>query len=76
MIATEFLDWMYDHVWNEKKVRLDVLSHNEEAIVFYKAYGFRAEVATRSDRWAMRIKEIRGMRNYAEIVDLINAESS
>ena len=67
---------MYDHVWNEKKVRLDVLSHNEEAIAFYKAYGFRAEVATRSDRWAMRIKEIRGMRNYAEIVDLINAESS
>ena len=40
-IATQFLDWMYQNVWTDKKVRLDVLSHNEEAIAFYKAYGFQ-----------------------------------
>lgn len=40
-IATVFLDWMYDHIWIDKKVRLDVLSHNREAIAFCKAYGFR-----------------------------------
>jgi ribosomal protein S18 acetylase RimI-like enzyme len=40
-IATAFLDWMYGHIWIDRKVRLDVLSRNEEAIAFYKAYGFR-----------------------------------
>lgn len=40
-IATKFLDWMYQNVWTEKPVRLDVLAHNEEAISFYKTYGFR-----------------------------------
>ena len=40
-IATKLLDWMYQNIWTDKKVRLDVLSHNEEAIAFYKLYGFR-----------------------------------
>ena len=40
-IATKLLDWMYQNVWTDKKVRLDVLAHNEEAIEFYKAYGFQ-----------------------------------
>ena len=39
--ATKLLDWMYQNIWTDKKVRLDVLAHNEEAIAFYKAYGFR-----------------------------------
>lgn len=39
-IASMLLDWMYDHIWTEKKVRLDVLSHNKGAITFYKQYGF------------------------------------
>jgi len=40
-IATRLLDWMFQNVWPDKKVRLDVLSHNKEAIAFYEAYGFR-----------------------------------
>jgi ribosomal protein S18 acetylase RimI-like enzyme len=40
-IATKFLDWMYANIWTDKKVRLDVLVHNKEAIAFYEAYGFR-----------------------------------
>ena len=40
-IATKFLDWMYANIWIDKKVRLDVLVHNKEAIAFYEAYGFR-----------------------------------
>jgi len=39
-IATKLLDWMYKYIWTDKKVRLDVLSHNTAAIAFYKAYGF------------------------------------
>ena len=39
-IATEFLDWMYHHIWQDKHVRLEVLSHNTEAIAFYEKYGF------------------------------------
>ena len=34
-------DERHPNLMTDKKVRLDVLSHNEEAIVFYKAYGFR-----------------------------------
>ena len=40
-MATKLLDWMYRNIWIDKKTRLDVLSHNESAIAFYKAYGFR-----------------------------------
>ena len=40
-VATRLLNWMYQNVWTEKKVRLDVLSHNKEATAFYTAYGFR-----------------------------------
>ena len=39
-VATRFLDWMYQQVWIDKRVRLDVLSHNEGAIAFYRKYGF------------------------------------
>lgn len=40
-IATELLDWMYTNIWKHKKVRLDVLVHNKEAIAFYEKYGFK-----------------------------------
>ena len=39
-IATQLLDWMYQHVWTDKKVRLEVLVHNQDAITFYEQYGF------------------------------------
>lgn len=39
-IATQLLDWMYQNVWREKKIRLEVLVHNLSAIAFYKHYGF------------------------------------
>lgn len=39
-VATGLLDWMYENVWVEKKVRLDVLAHNKAAIAFYENYGF------------------------------------
>lgn len=39
-IASQLLDWMYANIWTEKKVRLDVLTHNQSAIAFYKQYGF------------------------------------
>ncbi len=39
--ATALLDWMYEHVWTDKTVRLDVLAHNTGAITFYRRYGFR-----------------------------------
>jgi ribosomal protein S18 acetylase RimI-like enzyme len=40
-IATHLLDWMYKHIWSDKKVRLEVLAHNKDAIAFYQEYGFR-----------------------------------
>ena len=40
-IATQLLDWLYENVWTDKKVRLDVLAHNRDAVAFYKRYGFR-----------------------------------
>lgn len=43
-IATELLDWLYENVWTDKRVRLDVLAHNEDAVAFYKRYGFRIGV--------------------------------
>lgn len=39
-IATRLLDWLYENVWTDKKVRLDVLAHNEDAVAFYQRYGF------------------------------------
>jgi ribosomal protein S18 acetylase RimI-like enzyme len=43
-IATQLLDWMYAHVWTDKRVRLDVLIHNKTAIAFYQKYGFEIRV--------------------------------
>ena len=43
-IATQLLDWMYANIWIDKKVRLDVLIHNERAIAFYEQYGFKTRV--------------------------------
>jgi ribosomal protein S18 acetylase RimI-like enzyme len=40
-LATQLLDWMYAHIWTDKKVRLDVLAHNQGAIAFYEQYGFK-----------------------------------
>ena len=43
-IATQLLDWLYENVWTDKKVRLDVLAHNADAVAFYQRYGFRIGV--------------------------------
>lgn len=43
-VATQLLDWMYARVWPDKKVRLDVLAHNQSAIAFYQRYGFELHV--------------------------------
>ena len=43
-IATALMDWMYANVWTGKPVRLDVFAHNEEAVAFYRGYGFRVAV--------------------------------
>ena len=43
-IATQLLDWLYENVWKDKKVRLDVLAQNRDAVAFYKTYGFRIGV--------------------------------
>ncbi len=43
-IATQLLDWLYENVWTDKKVRLDVLAQNRDAVAFYKTYGFRIGV--------------------------------
>ena len=42
--ATRLLDWMYVPVWGAKPVRLDVFTHNTDAVAFYRAYGFRVAV--------------------------------
>lgn len=42
-IATELLDWLHEHLWKEKKVQLEVLSHNTSAIKFYENYGFKID---------------------------------
>ena len=43
-IATQLLDWLYENVWTDKKVRLDVLAHNKDAVAFYKTFGFKIGV--------------------------------
>ena len=43
-IATAVMDWMYANIWTDRRVRLDVLAHNEEAAAFYRACGFRVAV--------------------------------
>ena len=43
-IATQLLDWLYENIWTDRKVRLDVYTHNEDAVAFYKEYGFRIGV--------------------------------
>ncbi len=43
-IATALMDWMYANVWSGKPVRLDVFAENEEAVAFYRSYGFRVAV--------------------------------
>jgi ribosomal protein S18 acetylase RimI-like enzyme len=43
-IATALMDWMYANVWSGKPVRLDVFADNEEAVAFYRSYGFRVAV--------------------------------
>ena len=43
-LATQLLDWMYANIWADKKVRLDVLIHNQNAIAFYQGYGFETRV--------------------------------
>lgn len=40
-LATKLLDWMYAHIWIDKKTRLDVLPDNAQAIEFYTSYGFK-----------------------------------
>lgn len=45
-IARALLDWLFARVWTEKPVRLEVLAHNEDAIAFYRAYGFRVTCLT------------------------------
>jgi ribosomal protein S18 acetylase RimI-like enzyme len=43
-IATQLLDWMFANIWTDKKVRLNVLAHNKNAIAFYQQYGFEPHV--------------------------------
>ncbi len=43
-IARSLMDWMYANIWTDRRVRLDVLAHNDEAAAFYRAYGFRVAV--------------------------------
>ena len=43
-IATQLLDWMFANIWTDKRVRLDVLIHNQSAIAFYEQYGFETRV--------------------------------
>lgn len=43
-LATQLLNWMFKNIWVDKKVRLDVLIHNQNAIAFYQKYGFETRV--------------------------------
>ena len=43
-IGTRLLDWLYENVWTDKSVRLDVLAHNTDAVAFYERYGYRIGV--------------------------------
>lgn len=43
-IATKLLDWLYANVWAGKPVRLDVFTHNSDAVAFYRAYVFHVAV--------------------------------
>ena len=43
-VATALLNWMFQHHWTDKPVRLDVFAHNEAALALYKSYGFSVAV--------------------------------
>ena len=56
-IATQLLDWLYENEWKDKKVRLDVLAQNRDAVAFYKTYGFRIGVFRMENKTCEGIKD-------------------